>query len=744
MLPSSLVLTSLGHCYVILPEAFITKEPTIKVGAVISIKSVQNDNEIIVMWNGQVTSNGSRHVEIDLDFGQANKFQDELIVISLLSKFNLVECSTCRVELLNSAEYNIISQHLEANVLDRCRLVSKDLIIPIWFSQHVKVLVRVVDLQPDKSIGTLTKWTEMQFQHTLDKPIVNDQDVEPDKQESPIESQIPLVSCSLGLDYKPKFSLGGMLIHGDRGCGKTHLLKTIIKNYRKYHNELFNCKQLRGKRPEMVKKKLFELLEDALENQPSILALDDIDSFASNDAKNEDEKGQDIIYKKRLVDAFCSMFKQLERFEHKKGRHVIIIATCRSIDSLDVRLSKPVGREYFSHILHITNPNLKTRITIIRAILAEQEQVKSNVSDEEYLAVAERCASFMPLDIRRLVERAIIKASSRSLLGFDTELLTIQVDDLLSALNDYVPANLRGVALQVKTQKTFDDIGGMREIKDLLMKTILLQIKYTKLFKKCPMRPETSILLYGPSGCGKTLLAEALTNHELINSICVKGPELLSKYIGASEAAVRNLFKRAELAKPCVIFFDEFESLVSKRGADSTGVTDRIVNQFLTIMDGVERLSDGIFIVAATSRPDMIDPAMLRPGRLGKHIYCAIPNQEDRLDILKVLSRNIELEREEVNLKEWSHKLECYTGADIQSLLYSAQLAAFHEIIDHKSTGEGSRLSQDFIIKVRNVHLQEAFNSTKDEVKSRYFKLLEQCPPSLNRRINQGTKTILL
>lgn len=740
MLPSELKLASLLHCYVHLPEAFVTKNlSSLKTGAIISLKSVQTDLELLVSWNGQLTP--GHYAQIDYDFAQANKFQDELIILSLADS-ELPECSLCRVELIENKDYTIISQHSDANVLDHCKLVSVGLVIPIWFSEHVKVLVKVLDVQPGKDSAILTKWTEMQFQHNLEK--VPQPDNIEEVVDSPILNPIQFVSFSLGLGYKPRFNLGSMLIIGDKGCGKTYYLKRILNNYKKYHNGLFNCKQLRGKRPETIKKQLMEMLMNALDNQPSILGLDDIDSFVSGDSKHDDEKGQEAIYRKRLVDAYCHMVKELER--STKGHQVLIIATCRSLDSLDERLSKSKGRQYFAKIVKIGVPDLLEREEIIKAIAEDHKRIKFECNDEQLETIAKRTQGYMPLDLRRIVERAIINACSRSLLDFSAEQLTLRGEDLLDSLNGYTKSSLRGVALQPKTTKNFDNVGGMSKIKDQLIRTILLPIKYPKLFKKSPLRMPTSVLLYGPPGCGKTLIAEALTNQESINSICVRGPELLSKYIGASEGAVRNLFKRAELAKPCMIFFDEFESLVPKRGADSTGVTDRVVNQFLTLMDGVEKLSDQIFIVAATSRPDMIDPAILRPGRLDKHIYCPLPDLDDRFEILRVLSKDMTLEHRDLQLTHWSKELEGFTGADIQSFLYSAQLGALHEIVgptqfhsrDERQQTEPKK--SEFEILVKQSHLQAAFDGIRRDVLERHAKLLNQYPATI-RSVNKLVST---
>lgn len=746
MFPTELRLASLGHCYVHLPEILLTKEANLKLGSILSLRSVQKDIELQVLWDGQITS--GRHVELDLYFARANSFQDELVVVTWLKDVEPQDCSTCRVELVEASDYSILSEHLEANVLDTCKLVNEGLVIPILLSKHVRVLVKVVSVLPQKNFALLTKWTEMQYQHSLDK--IPKSEAVAEEIEEPITNAIPIVSCSLGINYKLKFNLGSVLICGDRGSGKSFFLKTILDSYKKYHSELLDCKQLRGKRPENVKKRFNELLEVALEKQPSIIALDGIDSFLSSDLKHDDERGTDIIYRKRLVDAFCQLMKQLERPKTDKVERIMILATSRTLESLDHRVSKPKGRVYFTEIINLERPNLEERINIIKNIVKQHNQVQTSMNEDELKVIAEKCDTFMPIDLRRLVERSIISACGRSPFGFDTDGVKICYEDLDCALDNYVPSNLRGVALQQKTSRNFSDVGGMMKIKESLMRTVLLPIKYPKLFNKCPMKPQSSILLYGPPGCGKTLIAEALTNQECINSICVRGPELLSKYIGASEAAVRDLFKRAELARPCVIFFDEFESLVSKRGADSTGVTDRIVNQFLTIMDGVEKLSSNVFIIAATSRPDMIDPAMLRPGRLDKHIYCPIPNQEERREILEVLSKNISFDDSSQCISDWSEELEGFTGADIQSFLYSAQIKALHERLEpsgknsyydmlSKNTGENIAKKceiEELAIKIKQVHLRNSFDEMQQEVSLRYKKLLSQYPASI-RKVNE-------
>uniref|UniRef100_A0A6G1SAY0 Peroxisome biogenesis factor 1 n=1 Tax=Aceria tosichella TaxID=561515 RepID=A0A6G1SAY0_9ACAR len=733
MLPSELKLTNLGHCYVHLPETFVSREPAVKGGAIVSIKSIQNDHEIYAMWNGQLTA--GEHVELDMDFAQANKLQTELVIINTIDNLKPVECTFCCAELVNPSDYSILSQHSDINLLDSCRLVNRNLIVPVFVSEHVKVLVKIVSYQPDhQQFGFLNKWTEMSFHHNLENPPKPEMDPDTDGVQLPDEHH-PFISASLGIGYRPRFHLGAVLICGDRGCGKTYLMNKILKDYKQFHSEYINCKQLRGKRPESVKKKFLELLELATEKQPSIIALDDVDSFLDYDSKHDEEQGQDVIYKKRLVDAFCHLLKQLERQD--KG-FVVLIASCRSPEALDGRIANPKGRQYFNEIIKIEAPNLETRVEILKNLVGEHKQIRSSVDSEQYEEFARKCDSFMPSDLRLIFERALLCACSRSSLEFNSDPVTLSIDDLNNSLDGYVPMNLRAVTLQAKTGRTFAHVGGMAKIKEGLIKTVLLPIKYPKLYKRCPLKPQNSILLYGPPGCGKTLVAEALINQEGLNSICVRGPELLSKYIGASEAAVRDLFKKAQLARPCVIFFDEFESLVARRGADSTGVTDRVVNQFLTVLDGVESLGHDVFIVAATCRPDMIDPAMLRPGRMDKHIYCPPPGEQDRLEILTVLSRDMDLESD-VELGIWARRLDGFTGADIQAFLFSSQLKALHEIIDSKvvtndeKNDNNNSTGNDFPIVISNYHMDTVLAEMSHGIEAKKIDLMNKYPASISR-----------
>jgi peroxin-1 len=269
----------------------------------------------------------------------------------------------------------------------------------------------------------------------------------------------------------------------------------------------------------------------------------------------------------------------------------------------------------------------------------------------------------------------------------------------VAAQQGFVPLSLRDVQLQ-KSDTEWADIGGLNEARKILRETLEWPTKYGPIFAQSPLRLRSGLLLYGYPGCGKTLLASAVAKECGLNFISVKGPELLNKYIGASEKSVRDLFERASAAKPCVLFFDEFDSIAPKRGHDSTGVTDRVVNQMLTQMDGAEGL-EGVYVLAATSRPDLIDSALLRPGRLDKSVFCNMPEVQERQEILEALSRKMPLSPD-VNLQSLARTTEQFSGADLQALMYNAHLEVVHSTIAHteqSSTPSASASNEDELVQ---------------------------------------------
>uniref|UniRef100_A0AC34RF51 AAA+ ATPase domain-containing protein n=1 Tax=Panagrolaimus sp. JU765 TaxID=591449 RepID=A0AC34RF51_9BILA len=229
-----------------------------------------------------------------------------------------------------------------------------------------------------------------------------------------------------------------------------------------------------------------------------------------------------------------------------------------------------------------------------------------------------------------------------------------------------------------ETPISFGSLGGLKEVKQQLREIFLWQNKYSKLYVKCGLRIGGGAILYGPSGCGKSLCMRAVATESKLPVISIKGPELLSKYIGASEQNVRSVFERARAAKPCLVVFDEFDALVPKRGHDSTGVTDRVVNQFLTELDGVDSSNDGIYVIASTNRIDLIDEALLRPGRFDHKVFVGFPLENDRKEILEILTRELTVE-ENVDFDELAKMTENWTCAELRGLVLNANFKAMDE-----------------------------------------------------------------
>lgn len=331
--------------------------------------------------------------------------------------------------------------------------------------------------------------------------------------------------------------------------------------------------------------------------------------------------------------------------------------------------------------------------------------------DLDFLDLAGHTDGYMPGDLVLLVSRARSEALIRTVQAIPDSTDNVDIhlgkEDFERALKGFTPASLRNVTLQSSTT-TFDSIGGLHATRKILLETLQYPTTYAPIFAQCPLRLRSGLLLYGFPGCGKTLLASAVAGECGLNFISVKGPEILNKYIGASEKSVRDLFERAEAARPCVLFFDEFDSIAPKRGHDSTGVTDRVVNQLLTQMDGAEGLS-GVYVLAATSRPDLIDPALLRPGRLDKSLICDLPSLDDRLDILRALSKKLKLDPSILSsssthqtLHEVARRTDGYSGADLQAVIYNAHLEAIHDILGDHDNSDQTPTSEKYKDKAKH------------------------------------------
>ena len=456
----------------------------------------------------------------------------------------------------------------------------------------------------------------------------------------------------------------GVLMHGPPGTGKTLLAKAVASES-DAHFILINGPEIMSKYVGGSEENLREYFEEAEANSPSIIFIDELDAIAP---KREDTNGE---AERRTVAQLLTLMDGLK----SRGQVVVIGATNRP-DSLDPALRRP-GR--FDREIEIGVPDADERQQILE-IHTRNMPVDEDV-DLDKLATTTH--GFVGADLESLCKEAAMRVVRRILpeIKNDDEEIPEEVlkkiivtkDDFKSALKEIQPSALREVLVQVP-DVSWEDVGGLDEAKQELKEAVEWPLKYPENFQKLGVKPPKGILLYGIPGTGKTLLAKAVASESEANFISVKGPELLSKWVGESEKGVREVFRKAKQTAPTVIFFDEIDSIASTRSGNDTdsGVTKRVVNQLLTEMDGLEELED-VSIIAATNRPDIIDPGLMRPGRFDRHIKVDTPSEEARIAIFEVHTKNMPL-ADDVNLKKLAKATEGYVGADIEAVCREAAM----------------------------------------------------------------------
>ena len=461
----------------------------------------------------------------------------------------------------------------------------------------------------------------------------------------------------------------GVLLHGPPGTGKTLLARAVA-----FETEA-NFKTISG--PEIMSKfygqseeNLRKVFEDAKKEAPSIIFIDELDSIAP---KRGEVTGE---VERRVVAQLLSLLDGLE------GRgEVIVIGATNRINDIDPALRRP-GR--FDREIELGVPDTQGRYEILQ-IHTRGMPLDEKVNLKE---ISEKTHGFVGADIEALAKEAAMLAIREILpkinldkpIPFDIlDSIKIKMSNFITALSSIEPSALREVMIS-QPKETWDDVGGLEEAKIQLQEVIEWPLKYQELYKHLEAKPPNGILLYGPPGTGKTLLAKALAHESEVNFISVKGPEFLSKWVGESEKAVRETFRKARSAAPCIIFFDEIDAIAGLRGRFAgSEVTEQVVSQLLTEMDGLEDLKD-VILVAATNRPDMLDPALLRSGRFGRHIEIPMPDLDTRKQIFNIHLKGKPISKE-ISLEQLAQQLDGYTGADIQAICEEATLFTIREAI---------------------------------------------------------------
>ena len=533
-------------------------------------------------------------------------------------------------------------------------------------------------------------------------------------------------------------ALLGLLLTGPRGVGKTAVAEAIAARLSRRHEvqieEGGSAGALAGGAPAMVMtvpaeallaaqqpaallQKLHSLMERARKCAPSVVIFEDLHKVLP--ATQSTPELAMVPLQEACAELLASVAHETD------GRPpVLLVATCTSSERLHPGL-RSAG--LFDTEIKLGAPDRPSRT---RCLLALSRHLRLECPREAAAWAANATEGFVAAELRQLLDAASLAAATRQLLpaggqngqgGQEGEggqdgggaQLRLSIDDMRAAL-PHVTCQARAGkggeggagsagAAPADADASVDaagagsaggtnwaDVGGLESVKRVLIESVILPRDHPELFANAPLRLTSGALLYGYAGCGKTLLARALAAESGLPFITVKGPELLNKYIGASEAAVRDLFERAASCRPCILFFDEFEAIAPRRGQDATGVTDRVVNQLLCELDGVESLH-GVFVLAASNRPELIDPALLRPGRIDRKLFCALPTLEERGSILQTLMRKVACApsvTSDTAIRLLAARCDGFSGADLQALLYNAQLAAIHQAIG----GPGGRL----------------------------------------------------
>ncbi len=575
-----------------------------------------------------------------------------------------------------------IESWLKQNLEDRVLSIGD--VIPISLGMGRRLYIGVANIAPAVEVVIMTSETVVQIS---DKPLEDAQAVGIEKisyedigglseEISRVREMIelplrhPELFKRLGIE-PPK----GVLLHGPPGTGKTLLARAVANET---ETSFYNISG-----PEIMSKfygeseqKLRDLFKEAQQNAPSIIFIDEIDSIAP---KREEVTGE---VERRVVAQLLSLMDGLE----SRGEVIVIGATNRQ-NALDPALRRP-GR--FDREIEIGIPDRDGRYEV----LLIHTRGMPLAEDVDLGIFADKTHGFVGADLSALVKEAAMQSLRRVLPEINLEddevpleilqKIDVQKQDFLTALRTIEPSALREVFVEIPDVE-WGDIGGLDEVKAELRRAVEWPLKYKDLYSTMKAESPKGILLYGAPGTGKTLLAKAVANESEANFISVKGPEILSKWVGESEKAIREIFRKARQAAPCIIFLDEIDSITPVRGRSTdSGVTERVISQLLTELDGLEELR-GVIVIGATNRPDMVDTALLRPGRFDRLVLVPNPNFKARKQIFEIHLQDVP-RADDVNIEELAKETEGFNGADIAAISSEAKLSAIKKYVEKHST----------------------------------------------------------
>jgi len=684
-------------------DPFVQKKMGLNNGDVVSISSLSGKKTAAKIWPGLPEDEGQAVIRIDGAIRRNVSVSiDEYVVVKGPVQVKPAQSVTLApIDARLRSGVTLPPYVLEGMVLSRSDILA----IPVMGGT---LNVAVVNFKPNAEAVIIDASTRIEI---TDKPAsevkmgprISYEDVgglkdEIQKIREMVELPIrhPEIFSHLGIEA-PK----GVLLYGPPGTGKTLLAKAVASET-DAHFILLTGPEIMSKFYGQSEERLRDIFKEAEDQAPSIIFIDEIDSIAP---KREEVTGE---VERRVVAQLLSLMDGIQ----SRGKVIVIAATNRP-DSIDPALRRP-GR--FDREIEIGVPDVHGRKEILQ-IHCRGMPLATDV-DIDYFA--SKTHGFVGADLAALGKEAAMHALRRFLpkIEIDKDIpleilkeMKVTKGDFMNALNEVEPSALREVLITTP-KETWDDIGGLEQAKQELREVAEWPLKYPELFAHMNANLPKGILIYGPPGTGKTLLAKALAHETETNFIAVKGPEFLSKWVGESERAVREVFRKARQAAPCIIFFDEIDAIAPLRGGDAgdSHVTERMISQLLTEIDGLEELKN-VLLIAATNRPDIIDPALLRAGRFGRHVLIPIPDLEARKAILKIHFKNKPL-ASDVHIDKLAEEMEGMTGADIQGLAEEATLHAIREAIFEGSYKKGDEKSLN-AVKITAKNIADAMLKTK-------------------------------